>query len=324
MAESTARIVSIGSALQDIYLIDRDDFQATTLGNTSIFGNLPIGSKAEIDRLSFEIGGAGTNSTTEFSRHGHEAILLANVGRDSAGDAIIAALDEEGVDTSYIHMGGRTKTGMSVLLLDVKTGERTILVHRGASAKFSNLDENDLELIHPDWLYISSLRGDMDTLARFLRKAHNMHCKIMLNPGKREIRDRDRLLGLLHYADILLVNRKEAGQLVPGTILAEYLAHLSVYTQTVIVTAGSMGGIATNGSETYRFGLYEDVKVKDTTGAGDAFGSGFLAHFAAGHSFKNSLIYASANSTSVVRRLGAHTGLLTGDEELHLMPIQKV
>ena len=82
--------------------------------------------------------------------------------------------------------------------------------------------------------------------------------------------------------------------------------------------------IAGNGKEVYRFGIYEDTPVKDTTGAGDAFGSGFLASIASGKSFRSSLIFASANSTSVVTKLGANRGILSGNEDLHLMPIQKL
>ena len=94
--------------------------------------------------------------------------------------------------------------------------------------------------------------------------------------------------------------------------------------ETVIITDGAMGGIAGNGEETYRFGIYEDQKIKDATGAGDAFGSGFLAHIAAGKSFRSALIFASANSTSVVTKLGANKGILSGKEDLHPMPIQKL
>ena len=96
------------------------------------------------------------------------------------------------------------------------------------------------------------------------------------------------------------------------------------YVKTVIITDGQMGGIATNGEESYRFGIYEDVPVRDTTGSGDAFGAGFLAHLTAGKSFRTSLIYASANATSVVTRVGTTKGLLTGTEPLHPMLIQKI
>lgn len=319
-----ARIVSLGSALQDIYLIDHDDFVSTKEGEVEKLGQIVVGSKVDIDKISFEVGGGGTNSAVTFARHGHEAIFIGNLGNDPAGEAIESLLDDEGIDTSYITHLGKQKTGVSVVLLDTKSGERTILTYRGASAKFNNLDENDLEGISPDWMYVTSLRGDMDTLLRFFEKAKELGTKIMFNPGKLEIKEKKKLLGLLDLVDVLLVNKSEAAEIVPGKILEELVAHLGAYCKTVIITTGSMGAIATNGKETYRFGIYEDLPVKDTTGAGDGFGSGFLAHLAAGHSFKDSLIFGSANSTSVVTKLGAKAGILYGDEELHPMPIQKI
>ena len=316
-----ARIVSLGSALQDIYLIDREDFSASAFGPESIFGELHIGSKVDIDQIHYRVGGGGTNSAVEFARHGHESILLANIGRDPAGDAVLARLDEENVDTSYLSYT-RRHTGCSIILLDAKTGERTILTHRGASAKFDNLHEDDLDLIQPDWIYITNLRGDLETLRLFIKKAKSIGTKVMLNPGAAELSEKRHLLRFISDVDILLLNQYEAKRLVPGELLVEQLAHLSAYVSMVILTAGSTGGIATDGSEIFRFGLYEDVPVKDTTGAGDSFGSGFLAHLAADFSFKDSIIYASANSTSVVTYLGAQPCLLTGKEDLHPMPIQ--
>ena len=318
-----ARIASLGSSLQDIYLIDRDDFTPASFEDKTIFGDLNFGTKVDIDRVKYSVGGGGTNSATTFARHGHQAILFSNIGHDPAGDAILSALDEENIDNSYVSYV-RKSTGCSIILLDAKTGERTILTHRGASAKFDNLSEADLELARPDWLYVTSLRGDFDTLRRFLKKASSLDIKVMLNPGKLELLEKHRLLRVLGYVDVLLLNKKEAKMLIPGETLPELLSHLKNYVPSTIITSGSMGAIATDGSETYRLGLYEDLKIKDTTGAGDAFGSGFLAHYAAGHSFKSSLVFASANSTAVVASLGAHTGLLSGSESLHPMPLQRV
>ena len=94
-----------------------------------------------------------------------------------------------------------------------------------------------------------------------------------------ELENKKQLLGLLSDVDVLLLNKKESASLVPGNLLEELLSKLKNYTKTVIITNGAMGGIATNGEKTYRFGIYEDVKIVDTTGAGDAFGSGFLQPF---------------------------------------------
>ena len=319
-----ARIVALGSALQDVYLIDRDDFVSSEVGDVSIFGQLVIGTKVDIDKVAFSIGGGATNAAVSFARHGHQSIFMGNIGHDPAGTAIIELLDKEGIDTSYIgHVKG-TKTGYSVLLLDQKTGERTILTHRGASAKYDNLDPADLDLIRPDWLYVTTLRGDMSTLNKFFNKCRKLGIKIMFNPGMPELANKQKFLGLCEDVEVLLVNKAEAQEIVPGVLLDELLSHLKNFIPTVIITDSGMGAIASNGKDTYRMGIYADVKVKDATGAGDAFGSGFLAHLAAGKSFRDSLIFGSANSTAVIQKLGAKAGILTGTETLHPMPIQKV
>ena len=321
-----ARIVSLGSALQDIYLIDHDDLKPTEIGGNAIFGKVLVGSKIDIDKLSYNVGGGGINSAITFARYGHETIFIGNVARDSAGQAIFKVLDEEGIDSSYVDYNTAKETGSSVVLLDSKSGERTILTYHGASAKFNNFSAKDLDLIQPDWLYVTTLYGDMNTCLKFFEKAHEIGAKIMFNPGIKELEENKKLIGLLEDVDVLLVNKLEASKIVPGTILTELLYHLNNYVPTVIITDGQMGGIAGNREtgEIYRFGIYEDVKVKDVTGAGDAFGSGFLAKFADGKSFRQSLIFGSANATAVVKKIGASTGVLNGTEELHPMLIQKI
>ncbi len=318
-----ARIVSLGSALQDIYLIDRDNFVGAEIAGQSVFGKLVIGDKVDIDRVAYEVGGGGTNAAVSFARHGHETIFIGNVARDAAGEAVLACLDEEYIDSSYVETV-RGGTGCSIVLLDAKSGERTILTHRGASGKFDNLEADDLELISPDWLYATSLRGDMETLLRFFEKAHELDAKVMFNPGEMEIAQLPKLMGLLQDVDVLLVNRREAAKIVPGTLLTELLGRLANYCQTVIITDGEMGSIATDHHDVYRLGSYEQVKKRDATGAGDAFGSGFLAKWATGAKFIDALQFGAANAASVVQKYGAKAGILTGREDLHPMPVQKI
>lgn len=319
-----SRIVTIGSALQDIYMLDRDDFEGIELdGGVSIFGRLAIGSKIDIDKVNFSIGGGGTNTAVSLARAGHEVIFMGNIGRDAAGDAVLECLDRENIDSSYVEYV-RGHTGCSVILLDVRSAERTILTYRGASASFHNLDPSDLVAIQPDWLYVTSLRGDMDTLLAFFEKAHQLGAKVMFNPGELELAQPKKLVGLLDLVDVLLVNKEEAAQIVPGVLLTELLSHLANYCPTVLITDGMMGAIATNREKSYRLGVYEQGRVRDRTGAGDAFGSGFLAKFAAGASFRQALCWGAANASLVTQKYGAKAGLLTGEEKLHPMPIQKV
>ena len=315
-----ARIVSIGAALQDVYLIDHDDFGTNSRG---YFNQLELGTKVDIDTIQFGTGGGATNAATTFARNNHESIFMGCIANDPAGDAIIASLDIEGIDSSYVTYTTRAHTGYSVLLL-APSGERTILTCRGASAKFELLNPDDLDTINPDWLYVTTFRGNMDMLDQFFTKAKSLGAKIMFNPGNLELEHKRKLLGLLSDVDVLLVNKQEAKKIVDGTSLLELIERIKNYVPTAIITDSHQGAIATNQDEIWRIGLYEDVKVKDSTGAGDAFGSGFLAAYAGGKSFKDSLIFASANSTSVVQKIGSKAGIINQNTKLHDMPIQEI
>lgn len=315
-----ARIVSIGAALQDVYLVDHDDFGTNSRG---FFNQLELGTKVDIDKIQFSTGGGATNAATTFARNGHESIFMGCIADDPAGTAIINSFDDEGIDSSYVTYTDRAQTGYSVLLL-APSGERTILTCRGASAKFDLLNPDDLDTIHPDWLYITTFRGNMDMLDQFFTKAKSIGAKIMFNPGNLELQYRRKLLGLLSDVDILLVNKKEAKMIVEGTTLTELIGRLRNYVPAVIITDSNQGAIATDQNEVYRIGIYEDVRVKDSTGAGDAFGSGFLAAYANGKSFKDSLVFASANSTSVVQKIGSKAGIINQNTKLHSMPIQEI
>lgn len=315
-----ARIVSIGAALQDVYLIDHDDFGTNSRG---FFNQIELGTKVDIDKIKFSTGGGATNAATTFARHGHESIFMGCLANDPAGQAILNSLDDEGIDSSYITYLNRYQTGYSVILL-APSGERTILTCRGASAHFDALSPDDLESACPDWLYITTFRGEMDMLDRFFTKAKSLGAKIMFNPGNLELEHLRKFLGLLTDVDVLLLNKTEAQKVVDGKLLTELVAKLKNYVPNVIITDGSQGAIASDGKEIYRAGLYEDVPIKDSTGAGDAFGSGFLAAYADGQSFKDSLIFASANSTSVVQHVGSKDGILTKGTRLHNMPMEVI
>ena len=249
-----ARIVSIGAALQDVYLIDRDDFGTNSRG---YFNQLELGTKVDIDTIKFSTDGGATNAATTFARNNHESIFMGCISDDPAGDAIIGSLDEEGIDASYVTYTSNTHTGYSVLLL-APSGERTILTCRGASAKFELLNPDDLDTINPDWLYVTTFRGNMDMLDQFFTKAKSLGAKIMFNPGNLELDHKRKLLGLLSDVDVLLVNKQEAKKIVEGSTLLELINRIKNYVPTAIITDSHQGAIATNQEEIYAYSLKQN------------------------------------------------------------------
>lgn len=318
-----SRIVSIGPATEDIYLIDRDDLSEVNWNGQSIFSGLSFGATVDIDKAEYHVGGSGVNAAVTFARFGHETIFMGNIARDAGGEAISRCLDEENIDSSYAEsMIGTTAT--RVLLVDAKTSERTELNFQGVAKIAKNLNPNDLDDIEPDWIYLGGLGGDMHKILEIVEKAAKTGIRVMWNPSTAELKHMKKVLGLLSDVDVLLVNKAEAAQLVPGVILTELLARLSNYCKTVLITDGIMGAIATNHQETYRLGVYEQNKTKDINGIGDAFGAGFLAKFADTEDFAESLKYASANASRVAQKFGAQAGIMNGSEKLHQLPMVKI
>jgi sugar/nucleoside kinase (ribokinase family) len=119
------------------------------------------------------------------------------------------------------------------------------------------------------------------------------------------------------------MNKEEAAKIVEGQTSDELVHHLTHYVPVAVVSDGPNGVVATDGTSVVSAGMYEDVPVLDRTGAGDAFGSGFLSAFAQGKSLKDSIVFASANSTSVVQFIGAKEGILHTGVELHDMPLSE-
>lgn len=317
---ATARILSIGAAVQDVFLSHSDEFKPVTdRAAHEVFMKLELGAKADVNNITFSTGGGATNAAVTFARQGLHAQFMGTIGHDPAGHSVLDDLDNEGVDTAGVSYSERYKTGYSVLLL-APNGERTILTYRGASTHY-DAKNFDLTNVGADWLYVSSMAGSMVAIDKIFTQAKQKGMKIMFNPGKGELAHPEKLKALLEDVDVLSVNREEMQTIVEGTELEELARHALHYVPVAIVSDGPNGVVATDGKTIVRAGMYEDVKVIDRTGAGDAFGSGFLSQWAQGKSLKDAIVFASANSTSVVTQIGAKGGILHQHARLHEMPL---
>lgn len=318
---STPRLLAIGAGVQDVFLSNSDEFKAVCVDPYECFLQLELGAKADVNKINFSTGGGATNAAVTFARQGLASAFMGTLGRDPAGQAVLDDLDKEGVDTRYVSYSDKYNTGYSVLLL-APNGERTILTYRGASTHY-DARNFDLSQSEADWLYVSSMAGSMEALDKIFTQARRLGIKIMFNPGKGELAQSSKLKSLLEDVDVLLVNKDEAKSIVEGETMEELVRHMIHYVPTAIISDGPNGVIASDGKTIVRAGMYEDVKVLDRTGAGDAFGSGFLSQWAQGKGLSESIVFASANSTSVVTQIGAKAGILHKGVKLHDMPLNE-
>jgi ribokinase len=316
---SIPTIVTIGKATQDVFVKSSNSYKQQKHKGV-LYEQLPVGQKLDLDTVTFSTGGNVTNAAVTFARQGLHSKYMWCIGTDVASEAILQSLDRESIDTSHVIQRPDYRSSYSLILM-LEGGERTILNYKGTT--LSSAKDLDLSVIESgDWLYLSSL-GDMDLLEKIVSRAAKHGVKVMLNPAGSELKEADKLRALLEDVEILAVNKEEAQQIVSGESMEELVRHAQHYCKVVIVSDGPHGAMASDGKTIVEAGMYEDVPVIDRTGGGDAFGSGFLSYYVQGKSLKESMIFASANSTSVVTKIGAKEGILHAGTVLHDMPIKE-
>lgn len=250
------------------------------------------------DVKSYErhFGGSPANLCMNMARLGNKARLVASVGEDGLGTFLQKKVESLGVDCSYLHRVSQPTT----LILVTKTRQvANFEAYRGADTQImaGQMPVAVLKksaLFHTTCFALSKNPAKKNIL-RAARKAVNLGCQLSIDAN---------------YAQKIWPDQQEAQQLVAeycrlgaivkvsevdwerlyGTPLKDAEAAATHFLQlgasAVCVTMGGDGAFAASASEKH-FLPSRPVEVKDTTGAGDAFWSGFLTAWLDGHSVLN-------------------------------------
>ncbi len=334
-------VITFGSAAQDIYLKSKKFlpvFNKTLTAKQGIC--LDLGSKIEVEDIFLSSGGGGTNTAATFANQGLKVAWCGQVGEDCFGNLIIAELKKLKISPSFILKTKNKLTNISVFLT-YPGKDRTILVYRGASDDLEKKDIPWQKIKKTSWFYLAPFSGKLANLTEdLINFAQKFKIKVAWNPGYDQLKfSKPVLERILKKIDILILNQEEASLLTkipfqkparrdpcfagrqigsgglgcrilgPGRE-KEIFRKIDEMTKGIaIMTKGRDGVVVSDGKELYQAPSLR-LKFVDATGAGDAFGSGFVA----GMIEKNNIIFAiqkaMANSGFCVSQWGAQKGLL--------------
>jgi ribokinase len=307
-------VVTFGSATKDIFvrsknfkLIDSPEF----LTDKALA--VEAGAKIYIDELIFTTGGGGTNTAATFALQGLEVAYLGLVGDDVAGLEIIRELEKLGVVCDFIKVTAKAVTPHSIIL-SLPGKERSILVYAGAAHLLSEKDIPWEEIVKTKWFYLSGLSGNSAKVFEpIIDFAKEEKIKLAVNPGHDQlIGNREITKKLLEKIDILIVNQEEASMLA-GVDYEDEEILFKKFDELVpgiaVMSKGPEGVAVSDGKNIYRADIPQAGYV-DRTGAGDAFGSGFVATIIKGGTIEEAIQFATANATATVQQIGAKNGLL--------------
>ncbi len=320
-------VITFGSVTWDIFVtpekfkILKDKRFSTRKGLCFNFA-----SKVEAKDISFDSGGGGSNSAASFSKQGFKVAYCGRIGRDRAGQEIIEEIEKMGVNCQFVLKTKKAPTNHSVIL-NVPKKDRTIIVYRGASG-FLSKEDLPWAKLKAEWFYLAPFSGELAKMTKVIMDfARENNIRTLFNPSSAQLSMlRIALKKIVAKSDILLLNQSEASELTK----VPYEKEEKIFTKLdklcpgiVIMTKGKKGVTVSDGKHLYKAGSVK-TKVVDKTGAGDAFGSGFLSGLIKSEgSIEYAIQLGTANASKCLSRRGAKQGLLARGENFEKVKVRK-
>ena len=309
-------IITFGSATQDIIVKPRNltvlKYGQDKQGGKNI--SFPVGSKVDIEKMDFYSGGGGTNTAATFALQGFKTAFCGTIGLDVSGQEIINELKGLKINTSLVQKTDKKLTNHSIIILN-NGKDRTILAYRGAAEL---MDAIPFSKLKAKWLYLAPLSGLLcDSFEQLVSFAIEKKLKLAVNPGIAQL-SLPNFTEIAKKIDVLVMNQEEASFLtkIPVEQEQEIFKKLDELCPGIaIMTKGSDGVVVSDGKTMYSAVPPQNRNIVDTTGAGDAFGSGFVSEFMRSGNIEKSVQLGMANAVGCISKVGAKHGLLKKGQE---------
>jgi len=259
-------------------------------------------------KISTHGGGAAGNVASWLTRTDAQATIVGHVGDDAAGAALMSEFDALGVHHENL-MVDNGSSGVVVVLVD-PTGERTMFPDNGAN---SGLHIGDLPALDGyDAVYLSGY-SPLDPLSRpgvleMITKIRAAGIPLYFDPasvGAMMDVSLDVVKSWIRLMDVLILNEEEAIYLTGETDSEKALELLLNDCDAVVIKRGSHGAIGKARDSILVAVDALPTEVVDTTGAGDSFAAGFIAHYAVQKNMQLALAAGAAVAARCVAIVGA-------------------
>jgi len=287
----------------------------------------------EVESFKRYFGGSPANIAMNLARLGKKSALISRVGFDGLGEYLIKRLEEAGVITDSISIDRDNNT--TVIMVTRSQNSPKFIAYRGAE-KFIDSDEikdGDIcksKIIHLSTFALSAPKSRR-AIEKIIKIARDQDKVISLDPNYRPqlwegTEDGiEYIKNLLPKIDIIKPSLDDAEALFGRGDAASYIKSFHQRgCKLVILTQGAAGLIVSTGEEIKHFDSLA-TEVVDTTGAGDAFWSGFYTGISSGYSLELAVQLGNSVAAEVIKEVGAIVDLPAEElllEKYNLGPVK--
>jgi len=271
------------------------------------------GEHVEILKFEEFPGGSAANTIAGLARLGLDTGFIGAVGNDDEGKILLDDFKNYGVNTDGISiLEGRT--GIVIGFVDSR-GERTLYPYPGVNSKLEFKNELVGYSKNTRYLHLSSFVNDRQfEVQKRLVGLLPERVKISFSPGiLYSRRGLSALLPIMERSSIVFLNASEIRAITGKDYKKGSHLLIEKGAKTIAITLGDKGCYLRDRMGEYRVRA-ERVDVVDTTGAGDAFSTGFLYGLISGRDIVESGRLGNRVAALCIRKFGARAGLPTRGE----------
>ena len=251
-------------------------------------------------------GGKGANQAVAAARAGAMVTFVANIGRDDFGEAALARLGREGIDTQFIVRDRRAPSGVALIMVGEK-GRNLISVAVSSNDRLAKA-----HLLRAKAVFAGAsccllqLETPLPTVEAALGLAKREGVRTILDPAP----CRRLAKAILRQVDIITPNEAELAELtgLPVKTKRDIERAGEVLLQTgvgeVAVTCGARG-VCRLAKGSLAWFVAASVRAVDTVGAGDCFNGALASALSAGLATDAAIRFAVKAATRSVTRQGA-------------------
>ena len=305
------KILGIGNAIIDVICKIEDKFleensltkSTMKLVNENEFKDLM--SKLKIEETVS--GGSIANSMVGLAQLGNKVGFIGKINDDTLGAKYEDGLKKEKVKYLYSKKKEVLPTGTCLILI-TPDSERTMVTFLGTAGKIDEKDINPDEIKKSEILFLEGYLWDQGGPRKAFEKAIGNANKVAMSLSDLFCVERHKphFLNLVkNKLDITFANEQEIMSLIDTKDFSQVINFSKKIKKLIVITRGEKGAIAINNDEITECAAIKNLKIKDLTGAGDLFASGFLNEYINGRTIKEGLKKGTEMSSKIIQIIGA-------------------
>jgi 2-dehydro-3-deoxygluconokinase len=280
------------------------------------FNAKTVGRLRDVKTFERGFGGDTSNMVVALAKLGHKCGYVTKLGEDEFGMSLMELWENEGVDTSHVLFEKDGFTGIYFVSRTEDGRHEFTYFRKGSAASKFIPEELDVEYINRAKIFHTSgitqaiSLSCRKTVERAIESLNRNSVKFSYDPNLRlrlwSLEEaRTIIMDTIRQADIVFPSIEDARTLL-GVESPDHVAKriLELGAKVVALKLGADGCIVADENIMVHVPAFQ-VKVVDTTGAGDAFDAGFLAAILEGKTMQQAAIYANAVAALKCRGKGA-------------------